>query len=84
MKAQEAIDILSNCKDCKRNIKGECTVDTGCFIAKRWAIEALYRAEQKQAIKIDGKIYQYKCPACDKAMERSNYCPRCGQSLKYD
>lgn len=47
--------------------------------------EALEKQIEKDAIPFDGDIY-YRCPTCGECELEPNcedYCPRCGQKLKY-
>lgn len=49
------------------------------------SIEALEKQIEKDAIPFDGNVY-YRCPVCGEVELEPNcedYCPRCGQKLKY-
>lgn len=54
-------------------------------LALEKAKDALEKQIEKQAISVHGNVY-YKCPSCGEFELEPNcedYCPRCGQKLKY-
>ena len=89
MTYREAIEIIEDCRYCKKKVGGECVGSDECFEAKCIALSALKEQEErnKGCEYCKGRAYTKKPVTITTIYGKKisiaiEFCPHCGRSMK--